>query len=65
MLTSFRGFEMQRSSVGGDSSNSTPQVQPLKRAWTHPSIVDEDVSNTATTAKAGGAETPTTNGPLS
>jgi hypothetical protein len=53
---------MQNSSAGGDASNS---IQPLKRAWTHPSIIDEDVSNTANGGKAGGAETPTTSGPAS
>lgn len=52
---------MQRSSVG-DSSIS---AQLPKRAWADPVIVDEDVSNTANGGKAGGAETPTTNGPAS
>jgi hypothetical protein len=56
---------MQRSSMGGDSSTSAQPVHLPKRAWTDPSIVDEDVSNTANGGKAGGAETPTTNGPAS
>jgi hypothetical protein len=43
-----------------------PQSAPSeKRAWSRPTVTDEDIRNTETTAKAGGAETPTTDGPLS